>query len=248
MKGRVLLTIMLLLVSGLAQSQINSLPSQPHLLVKGAATKTVRPDRFSITVQLQATDLSAEEARKRVAADAARVLEAFRKNGARQGNIEASELSMRPEQMYEGRQQVFKGTQVQRSLKATFDSLDAVRACLAELKTSENLHISGVTTAYSGEAELRAKLKQEAVQQTRESAQQLAKAYGTHITGLYAISDVAPSFQYGIQAGYWPQRKSLSPSLYASASAADIGATVEAMEAGDLVIQENVYAVFLIAQ
>ena len=50
---------------------------------------------------------------------------------------------------------------------------------------------------------LQSQLKAEAAAQTRESAKGLAGAYGTKITGLYSISDVAPNFAYGVQAGTW---------------------------------------------
>lgn len=245
---RTLFPVLLCLLGGVAQAQVNSLPSQPHLLVKGEATRTVRPDRFTISIQLKAIDVSAEVARQQVVEDASKVLDTFRGNGAREGDIEASGLSMQPEYQYDNARQVFKGTLVQRRLSATFDSLDAVRACLAALETSDNLAISGIQTAYADEAKLRGQLKKEAAEQTRESAQQLANAYGTRIIGLYTISDVAPQFAYGIQAGTWPKRETLMAAPpEPPAPQADTGARVEELEAGDIVISENVYAVFLIS-
>lgn len=249
MKARILLAVGLLAFAGLTRAQENTLPSQPHLLVKGEASRTVEPDRFTIVVQLKATDLSAENARKQVAADAATVLQVYHRNHAIRGLVEASSLSMQPAYDYEQKGQVFKGTRVQRSLTATFGSLDDVRACLALITTSDGLQISGISTAYSKEAEVRGQLKKEAAAQTRSTAQDLASAYGVRLSGLYAISDVAPQFAYGVRAGTWPQPKAMLPAPPAPpAAVADIAATVDAMEAGKIVLSENVYAIFLIAQ
>lgn len=47
----------------LAVAQVNSLPSQPHLLVKGQAERTVMPDRFFVTINFRAVDMQPELAR-----------------------------------------------------------------------------------------------------------------------------------------------------------------------------------------
>lgn len=229
-------------------AQVNSLPSQPHLLVKGEASRTVVPDRFTVDVQLEAIDIAPEAARARVQADAEKVLQAFRAHHAARDSIEASSLAIRPEYEFVEGQRVFKGTKVARSLAGTFASLEDTRGFLADMKTSEHLQVSGIETAYSGEAALRAELKEEAAAQTRESAERLARAYGVRILGLYTISDVAPSFAYGIQAGRWPRRESRRMAPPPPAPQADIGAVVESLEAGSIVVSENVYAVFLISE
>ena len=232
-----------------AAAQGNSLPSQPHLLVKGEAVRPVQPDRFTMNVTLQATDFAPELARARVQADAASVLDGYRKHHALKDSVQASSLSIQPDYVYEQNRQVFKGTKVQRSLAATFANLEDARRFLADTTTSEHLQISGITTAYADEAALRGTLKREAAEQTRESALQLATAYGVRVVGLYTISDVAPQFAYGIQAGTWPQPQPLAVAPPPPAPQADTGARVdESLEAGSLIISENVYAIFLIAQ
>lgn len=242
--------LLALLVAALpfaAPAQVNSLPSQPHLLVKGEAVSTVLPDRFTVNVMLRATDIEPEMARARVQADAEKVLQAYRTHHAVEDSIQASSLAIEPEYEFAQNQRVFKGTKVQRRLAGTFDSLERTRGFLADMKTSEHLQLSGIETAYSGEADLRRELKREAAEQTRESAKQLANAYGVRIGGLYTISDVAPRFSYGIQAGEWPRRRSLAVSP-PPAPQPDLGATVESLEAGSIILSENVYAVFLIEQ
>ena len=252
-------TLMLILLSSVtvqAFAQVNSLPSQPHLLVKGQAEHVVAPDRFKVTLSLQRVDLSPEQARSLAQADAEKILRAYKDNDALKDTVEASTLSIQPQYSYEQNRQIFKGTQVARTLSATFGDLAKVRAFLAETTTSESVLVTGVSAEYSGEARLRAELKREAVEQSRESARGLAKAYGARIVGLYTISDVAPSFAYGVQAGSWPSEadRNLPPPPpapmveVAEPRALDMYRVAESLEAGTLKITENVYAVFLIAE
>ena len=115
--------------------------------------------------------------------------------------------------------------------------------------------VSSMAPTYSGEAALRRELKGEAAAQTRQSAQGLAKAYGTRLRGLYSISDVAPNFAYGIQAGSWPSSGDLvtPPSPPAPEAPMNSIETTgsrlpESVEAGPITYTENVYAIFLISQ
>ncbi len=242
-----------LALPSLALAQINSLPSQPHLLVRGKAEREVLPDRFKITVALEQTDAAPDTARTRVQADAATVLGLFKANGALADSVDASSLSIEPKTRYVDDREVFDGTQVSRTLSATFTKLADVRALLGGLKTSEHLQVSGIAPSYSDETRVRGELKRQAVEQTRSNAQQLASAYGVHLGGLYTISEVAPNFAYGIQAGSWgdgDRARGSSQELDAVSvtGAAAPAAAAESLEAGSITLTENVYAVFLIAQ
>ncbi|KQQ73130.1 hypothetical protein ASF73_10795 [Xanthomonas sp. Leaf131] len=240
----------LLMLPLVATAQVNSLPSQPHLLVKGQAKREVMPDRFSLIIKLRAVGLQPEAARKRVQASAEQILTALKRYHVLKDSLEASSLQIQPSYTY-SQQGVrdFEGTEVKRSIGGSFQSLDDVRQFLGEMKTSSEIELSGITTSYSKESQLRAQLKREAAEQSRASAAELAKAYGVSIQGLYTISDVAPNFAYGIQAGDWPTQVSLvSGSPASPAPAADVAAVVDSLEAGTVTISENIYAVFLIAQ
>lgn len=245
----------LLALPSLAMAQVNSLPSQPHLLVKGDAEREVEPDRFTLKISLESVDASPALARRRVQQNAERVLATFARAHALDGSIQASSLSIEPKTRYKDDEDVFVGTEVGRELSATFSSLDDVRSVLAELKTSEELQVSGISPGYADEAKVRAELKRQAADQTRESARELAAAYGMRITGIYTISDVAPDFAYGVRAGQWHRGTSVSRDRSASSpmparsldAIAVTGARAESLEAGSITLTENIYAIFLIA-
>ncbi|KRG41790.1 hypothetical protein ARC20_11290 [Stenotrophomonas panacihumi] len=246
----------LMLAPWVAVAQVNSLPSQPHLLVRGKGEREVMPDRFMLSVRLEQTDASPELARSRVQADAATVLGLFKANKALADSIEASSLSIEPSSRYVDGRQVFEGTQVSRRLSATFSRLEQVRAVLGGLKTSDHLQVSGVTPSYSEETRVRGELKREAVAQTRETAGKLADAYGVRLGGLYTISEVAPDFAYGIQAGSWGEGRwhggpvlpaPPAPAFDVPEPRASDKVQAESLEAGSLTLTEYVYAIFLIA-
>lgn len=237
-----------------AWAQANTIPSQPHLLVKGSATRTVMPDRFGLQLNIEETDMDADAARRRVQDNVARVRALF-KQQAVAGSVRADNLRIGPATRYEQSRQVFIGTRVSRQLRASFASVKAMQDVLGALKANENVQVSSMAPTFSGETALRRELKGEAAAQTRESAQGLAKAYGTSVRGLYSISDVAPSFAYGIQAGQWPQSGESDLVDVPEPRANDITVTGSAaaprtrdsIEAGPITYTENVYAIFLIS-
>ena len=258
MKMRMVLATMLMAFAGMANAQANTIPSQPHLLVKGQAERIVTPDRFTIEILLQATDMFPEQARRKVQDNAAMLLALLKRNDALPDSIHASSLSISPENAYENGKQVFKGTKVVRRIRGTFGDLDKARAVLADLNTSPDLQVMALRSGYSQAGKLRAELKREAAQQSRRTAEGLASAYNARIIGLYTISDVAPDFAYGVRAGTWDaiDDDGFAPSAPpAPASSPDIGVVVsgnriaaESLEAGAISFTENVYAIFLISQ
>lgn len=252
------LVLLLSLVPLAAMAQVNSLPSQPHLLVKGQAQREVVPDQFGIKVTLRSIDKAPAVARERAQANAAQVLAAFKAQKALPDSVQASALSITPEYKYQNNVQVFTGSKVERSLSAEFGSLEEVRRLLGSLTTSEELQVSGITTSFKDEAGVRVELKRQAAQQTRDTAKNLADSYGVRLGGLYTISEVAPNFAYGIQAGTWPgengsrgggsRRASMAPPGGQGVGAPASAGFAESLEAGSITLSENVYAVFLIAQ
>lgn len=258
MLARTLVLLAAMLLPGHVAAQVNALPSLPHLLVKGEAKREVVPDRFTVSVVLTALDMRPESARETVQANLATLLTSLKQSGAISDSIDATVFSVAPEFTYEDQRRIFKGTRATRQLRVTFPDAEKTRAFLARLQAGEEVQLAGINASYSGEAALRAELKHEAMRQTRDTAGLLARSYGTRIGGLYSVSDVAPSFAYGIQAGQWPQADGRGRSAGAPVVFNDPGAmeaitvtgsriTPESIEVGTIVIAENLFAIFLLA-
>lgn len=250
--------LLLMVCAPLATAQVNALPSLPHLLVKGEASRDVVPDRFTVSVTLSALDMQPEVARERVQANLGVLLNALKSGGAITDSINATTFTVAPEYQTIERARVFVGTKATRQLQVTFADIESTRGFLAGLQASENVILTGIRPAFSGEAALRGELKREAMQQTRVTAELLATSYGARPGRLYSVSDVAPTFAYGIQAGNWPQarRGSGLHAPKAPAYTADIAASVEvtgsriapeSLAVGTITIAEHLYAIFLLA-
>lgn len=248
----VLLSTTLAVAAGPAWAQANTLPSQPHLLVKGEGTRSVMPDRFTVELLVKSTDMKPDVARGQVQDNIANVLDAFKRHRAVADTVRADNLSIQPEMRYANSQQEFVGTRVSRRVRGSFDNTGSLQGFLRDINASEDLQITSLRPGYSKEAAVRAELKAEAAAQTRQSAQGLAQAYGARIAGLYSISDVAPSFAYGVQAGTWPRAQGnevtppAPPAPQGSVEATGARRGAESIQAGPISFTENVYAIFLI--
>ena len=247
--------LLLVLCAPFAAAQVNALPSLPHLLVKGEATRDVVPDRFTVSITLSALDMQPEVARERVQTNLGALLTTLKSGGAIADSIDASTFSVQPEHDYESQKRVYRGIRATRALRVTFPDAEATRAFLAKLPAGEDVQLGSIEPTFSGEAALRGELKAEAMRQTRDTAALLATSYGARLGSLYSVSDVAPSFAYGIQAGQWPSSRSgASPPPPASPAAAfdriqvtGSRITPESLAVGTVTVAEHLYAIFLLA-
>ena len=241
----------------LAVAQINTLPSAPHLLVKGHAEARYVPDRFTIDLNVDVTDMSPDVARSKVEAHMRQLFKALDESGAMKEQTHASTLSIRPQTEYDNGKSVFKGTDVSRSVSATFDSLDGLRAFIAKVPADKEVQIGSVTTARSDIDAIRSKLRQQAIVNSQDAAKKIAADYGMKIVGVYSVSEVAPDFAYGVQAGSWGGPSTLqtvtvtgsAPPPPAPPPPAEMSPKVlpPALVAGTQTAQQDIYAVYLTA-
>lgn len=248
--------LLLVLWAPFAAAQVNALPSLPHLLVKGEASRDVVPDRFTVSITLSALDMQPEVARERVQTNLGALLNGLKSGGAIADSIDASTFSVQPEHSYESQKRVYQGIRATRALRVTFPDAETTRAFLAKLPAGEDVQLVGIEPTFSGESALRGELKAEAMRQTRDTADVLVKSYGARLGALYSVSDVAPSFAYGIQAGQWPTSRggggsraapAASPASLDSIQVTGSRITPESLAVGTVTIAEHLYAIFLLA-
>lgn len=238
-----------------AAAQVNTLPSAPHLIVKGHAETRVMPDRFTIQLNVDVTNLSPAIAREQVEVHMRQLLQALQKDGAMPHQTHASTLSIQPASDYENGKSVFKGTDVSRSINATFDSLDKLRAFIAAVPADKAVQIGSVQTSRSDIAAVSLRLRHAAIENSKQAAEKIAAAYGVKIIGIYAVSEVAPDFAYGIQAGSWSGPAGVAEESVMSTPAApaappppaDVAPALSpSLRVGTQTVAENIYAVYLI--
>ena len=251
---RLLVSLCVLLLPTVAAAQINTLPSAPHLLVKGRAEARVVPDRFTIHLNVDVTDMSPNIAREKVEAHMRQLFKALDANGALKGQTHASSLSIQPQTDYEDGKSVFKGTDVSRSIDARFDGLDKLRAFIAAVPADKEVQIGSVETDRSDIDAIKLRLRQAAIENSKQAAEKIAAAYGMKIIGIYAVSEVAPDFAYGIQAGSWGNGNVINvtgtrdvPAPPPPAAAMPGKVLPPELRAGTQTVQRDIYAIYLIA-
>lgn len=235
-----------------AYAQVNTIPSAPHLLVKGHAEGSYVPDRFGIALQVAVTDMKPELARSRVERHMQQLFAALKASGAMPDGIHASSLEIHPQNEYRDGRSVFTGTRVSRDVSATFDSLDKLRGFIAQLPAGPDVQVQNTRVWRSDIDRIRLELRGRAIANSREAAQKIAAAYGVHLKGVYSVSEVAPDFAYGIQAGSWGDASANTgiPAPPAPpASPATSGSRFPAIDlrVGSIAVRQDIYAIFLIA-
>lgn len=198
--GMPLMSVLLLAFVVPVNGQTNVIPSARHIVIKGHAEQDVLPDRFTIRMTVEAIDVQPEQARNRVQAHIASLLGAMKESGVLQEQVTATAISVKPKIDYQERKEVFEGTEVSRNLRATFASPDDLQTFLAKVETSQEVQIDGIETFYSEHEKVEMQLREKAIAISRQKASELAKAYGARIAGLYAVSEVEPRFDYGVDA------------------------------------------------
>jgi len=235
---RLMILLSLLASPGIALAQANALPAAPHLLVKGHAQGRYVPDRFTVRLSISVTDKSPAVARSKVEAYAKQVFAALDKYRALAGRTQASTMSIGASTQYRDNRQVFMGTEVSRTVEATFDSADKLKGFVDAIDANEQLQISGLDVARSDADELANSLRKQAIFDSQQSAQQIAKSYGMSIKSVYSVSEVAPISGYGVSFGPPPPPPPPEVSRMATQTELRIG-TIE--------LSQDIYAVYLTA-
>jgi uncharacterized protein YggE len=255
---RAAVALVLALAAQHAVAQVNALPPTRHILVYGDAQARAIPDRFKITIDFSAVDLNAGAARSRVETSVQEVVGRLRQAGVDDREIVATSLRMGTKERYDDEldEDVFLGTEVERSLSALFSDKGALESFLSGLETSSELAVSKVETELSDERSLRAALRTKAVESSREKAETIAQAYGARLGSLYSVSDVAPQFQYGIREGSWPSMYEWVRGADGDGTSLDrimvTGSRMQnsnpvSLQTGYVNFNDKIYAVFLLA-
>lgn len=239
----------------MAHAQAHTLPDAPHILVKGHAEGRYVPDRFTVNIQVTATDLSPAKARDAVEKRIAALFESIDAHGAIRRLTRASSLSMSEATHYNGNWQVHDGTRVNRNVSVTFDTLQKLQGFISDLPASKQVLVQSTSVGRSDRAKIMMKLRARAIANSKLAARQLAKAYGVRITGVYSISEVAPDFSYGVQAGSWAGRDiggqigglAVPPPAPGRAALLAPGTMRLELRMGTIELSQNMYAVYLIA-
>lgn len=253
---RWMFALIALLLPAMALAQVYALPDAPHLLVRGHAEGSYVPDRFTVRLQVTATDPSPGKARARVETRIDALFRSIDRHHALPALTRASSLSMSEATRYQDGRQVHEGTEVDRTVSVTFDRLERMKAFIGDLPASKEVLVQSTGVGRSDRDVLMMKLRAKAIANSRAAARQLAKAYGMRIVGVYSISEVAPDFSYGVQAGSWQAGNRVSVSSAVAPPAPPSPKIIKRaapppvpthLRTGSIQLSQDMYAVYLIA-
>jgi uncharacterized protein YggE len=201
MKNRVLMTILLAAAPFLATAQ--SFQGKPFLAVQGHAEAKVKPDIFPIAVTLTDTSMDSAKSQTLVEGLAKQVLAVAQALKVGDLDLEIGNLSISPNSDWDEKkdEDVFKGNTYEREITIRFHNLADLKSFIGQMPESRAIKLDTKTFEYSGAAELKRKLRREAIDDARQAGLEMADAVHKRLLNLFNVSDRAQSVVYA-SSGY----------------------------------------------
>lgn len=221
-----------------AQVLAQALPGTPYVVVRGHAEREMRPDRYEINITVQKTGMDLDDVSQTVESKTAGMVQSLKALGLKPEQITASNISVNPEYRYDNASQrnVFIGNTVIRNLSAKFGDRKTLQKFIAEVPAGEEIRVGGIVTSLSTQKALESELLDAAVLDAKKQAALILDKFGQKITGVFTISQEAPSIGF--------ESKAMYRAMDAAAAPPPLGGT---LEDGTVMVSKDVYVVYLIA-
>lgn len=182
-------TTILLIITTISLSTLaDALPDGPHVSVTGSAKIEVQPDQ--VTIQFQATSLekTAGLAKQNVDQQVAALITNLEKAGFDTKVLERGNINTRAQYQYVKDQRRLQGIAATRDLTYLLTELEKVNQFL-ELVVAANIESIGqMNYGLQAPQEWQLKVRQLAIQDSKEKAENLASAYQAKLGKIYAIN------------------------------------------------------------
>lgn len=245
MRNRHLLACLLLAGIASGPSPGQTFAAKPFLSVQGHAETKVKPDIFPITVTLEETGMDAGAAQALIEGLAGQVVAAAKSLNAADGDMQVGNVGVTAKTKYDEKddKEVFLGNTYSREIQVRFHALDALRKFIAAVPAVKQVRLETDDFEYSKDAEVKRRLRREAIDDARKGAQDMAAAVGKKLLDLFNVSDRAQSTIYAAS-GY----NSASASLGSvSVMGSPISRTSEiVLKDGEVTIKSDAFLVYLI--
>jgi uncharacterized protein YggE len=251
MKRFAILLFAFLAIPSVAPAQ--NFSGKPFLSVQGHAETKVKPDLFPLTVTLKETSMDPAKAQKLVEELAGKALDTAKQLQVADADMEVGNLDISPETDYDEKtgKEIFKGNTYERAIQLKFHSLETLKKFLEAMPLSRNLQLQTGAFQYSGAAELKRRLRREAIVDARKGAQDMAAAVDKRLLDLFNVSDKAQStiyaasgYSYDGYAGNVPVPRDIT-SVALLAPGTVRGSAIVLRE-GEITISADAFLVYLI--
>ena len=197
----VLVTAILIVVVAIAGVEIghSQNAAAATISVNGTGTIQGRPDTASFNIGVHTTNATALGAEKSNSQKIAALIAALKMNGVTAKEMQTSGLNIYQNTNNNG---VVTGFSVDNSLTVTMHHVSKVGAAIdaATSAVGNGIQLNGITFSITNQSTLLASARAKAMKNAQLTADQLARAGGSHVTGIARVSDqenpVTPVF-YG---------------------------------------------------
>lgn len=245
MKCKILLACLWVAAIASGPSVAQTFAAKPFLSVQGHAETKVTPDIFPITVTLEETSMDAGSAQALVESLAAKVVSAATVLGAPDTDMQVGNLGVTSKTKYDEKddKEVFLGNTYEREIEVRFHDLEALRKFIAAVPAVKQAKLETGDFEYSKSAEVKRKLRRDAIDDARRGAQDMAAAVGKKLLDLFNVSDRAQTTTYAAS-GYNSESTALG-TVSVTGSRAVRGSMIVLKE-GEITIKSDAYLVYLI--
>ncbi|HVA55289.1 MAG TPA: SIMPL domain-containing protein [Gammaproteobacteria bacterium] len=167
----------------------DALPAMPYIQVSGHGTLNVVPNMAHISITIEKTDKDLASARADVERRAAQVIEAAKKLGIAERDINATNISVWPEYKWQNNNQIFMGQHVSRRIQITLRALPQYADLVGTLVKAGVNNIGSTTLDRSDMPQLRQQALAKAVDDAHKRALVLAAAAGVNLGAVYSITE-----------------------------------------------------------
>ena len=166
----------------------DALPARPYIQVSGHGTLSVVPDMAHVSITIEKTDKDLAAARADVERRAAQVIEAAKKIGIADHDIDAASISVWPGYRWQNNNQIYMGQHVSRRIQITLRAMPRYTDLVAALIKTGVTNVSSTTLDRSDMPELRQQVLAAAVADAHKRALALAAAAGVELGTVYSIT------------------------------------------------------------
>jgi uncharacterized protein YggE len=169
-------------------------PGETGILVDGHGEIAVPPDMATLSVGVEVTGKTVEEARSAGAEAASKVIASLKRNKVEAKNIQTERFSIQPRyEQDKDRVQRIVGYTLTNTVSAKIHDLPSVSRVVDDAASAggDAVRINGVTFSIEDPSEVRTSARERAVADARRKAEQLAKLTGVSLASPIAVEEVS---------------------------------------------------------
>ncbi|SQI35923.1 26 kDa periplasmic immunogenic protein precursor [Leminorella richardii] len=171
--------------------QAAELPDGPHIATSGSSIVKAKPDMATLFIEVNVSNKSAAEAKKKSDERVAKYIDFLQKNGIDKADIDAANIQTRIEysdgSYVSSAKRTIKGYIATRQVKVTVRQLDKLNALLDGALANELNEINDVQLGVMKDETYRDEARQQAVKDAVEKANALAKEFGVKLGPVFSI-------------------------------------------------------------